>query len=139
MKIVKGDIVLLRSGKDVAALDSSKKAQGVRGKVIRVLTKADKVVLEGVNMVTKHQRAGQTSGSAAIQQGGRIQMEAPVPVSRIMLVCSNCDKPTRIGTQLRQDTRQTLTGDKTVVVRDRVCKKCGQVIRRPTEDRLRLG
>ncbi|MEI7832267.1 MAG: 50S ribosomal protein L24 [bacterium] len=139
MKIVKGDIVLLRAGKDVAALDSSKKTQGVRGKVIRVLTKADKVVIEGVNMVTRHKKAGQSAGAAAIQQSGRIEMEAPVPVSRVMLVCSNCDKPTRIGTKLRQDTRQLLKGNKTVLVRDRVCKKCGEVIRRPTEDRLRLG
>jgi len=132
MKIVKGDIVYLRSGKDVSGKDAASR-KAVRGKVIRNLSDGNKVVVEGLNMVTKHQRPRATGGAGQVQQGGRIQMEAPLPVSRVMLVCPNCDKPTRVGMRLREEQRQTLNGTKTVTVRDRVCKQCGEIIKRPTE------
>ena len=131
MKIVKGDTVLLRSGRDVARA----KDTYVRGRVLRVLPKEGKVVVEGLNMVTKHQKPKTTGGAAQVQSGGRIKMEAPIPVSRVMLVCSNCDKPTRVGMRLHEESRETLLGKKTVTIRERVCKKCGQVIGRPTDIR----
>ncbi|MHB9023697.1 MAG: 50S ribosomal protein L24 [Armatimonadota bacterium] len=131
MKIVKGDTVYLRSGKDVSS--GARKDQGVRGRVIRVLRKEGKVVVEGLNMITRHKKASATGGAGQVQQGGRIKMEAPLPLSRVMLVCSNCDKPTRVGVKLREEERQTLAGSKRVAVRDRVCKQCGEVIPRPTE------
>ncbi|MHB9133414.1 MAG: 50S ribosomal protein L24 [Armatimonadota bacterium] len=167
MKIVKGDIVYLRSGKDVANATSrleealrmtvktkedqaqfqearakmpmaeqiatANKAKGVRGKVLRILTKEGKVVVEGLNMITKHQRPSASGGAGQVQQGGRIKMEAAIPVSRVMLVCPNCDKPTRVGMKQSEATRRTLTGSKTVTRRERVCKHCGEVIPRPTE------
>lgn len=127
MKIVKGDTVNLLAGKDKA------NGKNTQGKVIRVMPEAGKIVVEGLNMVTKHQRPRATSGSAQLQQGGRIQLEAPIPVSRVMLVCTSCGKPTRVGMKVRQDTRNTLAGTKIVNVRDRVCKHCDAIIPRPTE------
>lgn len=126
MKIVKGDTVYLRAGKDKAAGND-------RGTVLRTMPAAGKVLVEGLNKVTKHQRPRATSGAAQLQQGGRIQMEAPIPISRVMLVCPTCQKPTRVGLKVRQETRQTLNGDKTVEMRDRVCKQCDSIIPRPTE------
>ena len=131
MKIVKGDTVYLRAGKDAArAKDKNDRI----GKVIRVLPDEGKVVVEGLNMVTKHQKPASTGGAAQVQQGGRIKMEAPLPVSRVMLVCPNpgCNKPTRVGMREKDATRETMHGKKTVTVRERVCKKCGEVIPRPT-------
>lgn len=162
MKIVKGDTVYLRSGKDVAnrggrlqealdirdderfqakraelamaaQLEAANKVKGVRGKVIRVLPREGKVVVEGLNMVTRHQKPKATGGAAQVQQGGRIKMEAPIPVSRVMLVCPHCDKPTRIGIRIDEEERTTPTGSKTVTVRHRVCKQCHEVMLRPTD------
>lgn len=144
MKILKGDTVYLRSGKDVAGISrlpeeakgkpmaeqiaAANKHKGVRGKVIRVVPSAGKVVVEGLNMVTKHQRPQATAGAGMVQQGGRIKVEAPIPVSRVMLVCPNCDQPTRVGMSVREEQRDTLNGVKTKSVRYRVCKQCGAEI-----------
>lgn len=161
MKIVKGDTVYLRSGKDRAGVSRLRRAlgladqeerfqerlaempmeqqiaeankdKGVRGEVIRVLPKDGKVVVRGLNMITKHQRPRATGGAAALQQGGLIKMEAPIPISRVMLVCPHCDAPTRVTMRAREDTRATLNGQRAKIVRDRVCKQCGEVIDRPT-------
>ena len=164
MRIVKGDTVYLRSGRDVASqsrlqealkidddarfqearekmsmseqIEAANKVRGVRGKVLRVLPREGKVVVEGLNVVTKHHRAGTTAGAAQVQQGGRIKMEAPIPIGRVMLVCSHCDKPTRVALRGRQESRQTLHGEKQVTIRERICKQCGNIIPRPTETRL---
>jgi large subunit ribosomal protein L24 len=163
MKIVKGDIVYIRAGRDAAgqarlrdALDMDKadeatfqskraampmpdqiaeanKVKGVRGEVIRVLPEEGKVVVRGKNMVTKHQKPRASTGAAQIQQGGRIEMEAPLPVSRVMLVCPHCDKPTRVGTKIvGTRTLNTVSGTRTQPIRERVCKQCGEIIERPT-------
>jgi len=166
MKIVKGDIVYLRSGKDVAGMSRSRlqealgvdggaafqerianmpmaeqisaadRIKGIRGKVIRVMPTEKKLVVEGLNMVTRHLKPGSQSGAGQVQQGGRIKMEAAVPISRVMLVCPHCDHPTRVGMQSRQEHRQTLRGEKIVMVRERVCKQCGEIIQRPTDTRF---
>ena len=149
MKIVKGDTIYLRAGKDVAGVHrlpddarnlpmaeqivAANRHSGVRGKVIKVFPTEGKVLVEGLNKVTKHQKPKATSGAGMVQQGGRIQKEAPIPVSRVMLVCPSCDKPTRVGTKVTHDTRQTLTSSKTKIVNTRVCKHCGDEIPRPTE------
>jgi large subunit ribosomal protein L24 len=162
MKIVKGDTVYLRAGKDVASgesrlhaalgikgeadfqrarekmtmpqqIETANKEKGVRGKVIRVYPDKKKLLVDGLNMVMKHQKAGARSGAGQLQQGGRMKIEAALPLSRVMLVCPHCDKPTRVSVQFREDTRQTLNGSKVVQVRDRVCKHCNQVIARPTD------
>ena len=80
MKIKKGDTVKVMAGKD----------NGKEGKVISVDRKNNKVLVEGVNMVTKH-----TKPSAANQNGGIIQKEAPIDISNVMLVVKG--KATRVG------------------------------------------
>ena len=99
LKIKKGDTVKVIAGKD----------KGAEGKVISVDVKNSKVVVEGVNMVTKH-----TKPSAANQNGGIIQKEAPLDISNVMYVHKG--KTTRVGFKM--------DGDKKV----RFAKSTGDVI-----------
>ena len=99
LKIKKGDTVKVIAGKD----------KGTEGKVISVDAKNGKVVVEGVNMVTKH-----TKPSAANQNGGIIQKEAPIDLSNVMYVHKG--KATRVGFKM--------DGDKKV----RFAKSTGEVI-----------
>lgn len=101
MKIKKGDNVLVISGKDAR----SKKT----GKVMVVMPKENKVIVEGVNMITRHTKPRKQG-----EQGGRIKKEAPIDASNVMIVCSKCGKATRAGYKFSSD------GSKF-----RVCKKCG--------------
>ena len=99
MKIKKGDTVKVIAGKD----------NGKEGKVISIDHKNSKVVVEGVNMITKHLKPSQAN-----QNGGIIQKEAPLDASNVMLVFKG--KPTRVGFKI--------DGDKKV----RIAKKTGDVI-----------
>lgn len=81
MRIKKDDTVVVIAGKD----------KGKKGKVIRVLPKKDKVVVEGINMQTKHQKATRTSGSEIRHQ------EGPIHVSNVMLYDDKAKAPTRVG------------------------------------------
>lgn len=96
----KGDTVEIISGKD----------KGKRGKVLSALPKKGKILVEGVNMLTKHQKA-----RGANQQGGIIHQEGPLFASKSMLVCKKCNKATRISNRILDD------GSKV-----RVCKVCGE-------------
>ncbi|MEA1960585.1 MAG: 50S ribosomal protein L24 [Bacillota bacterium] len=102
MDIKKGDMVMVLAGKDA----------GKKGKVLRALPKDSRVVVEGINRAKKHQRP-----SRAIPQGGILQIETPIDVSNVMLLCSKCNKPSRIGKKVLEN------GEKV-----RVCKKCGEVL-----------
>ena len=82
MNIKRDDKVIVLSGKD----------KGKSGKVIAADPKADKVIVEGVNVATKHQKA-QKKG----QDGGILKIETPIYVSKVQLVCPKCGKPTRVG------------------------------------------
>ena len=84
-RIKKGDVVEVISGED----------QGMRGEVLRVLSKENRVVVSKVNIVTKHQSA-QRAGRSQMQ-GGRIQFEAPIHLSKVMLVSPKDGLPTRVG------------------------------------------
>lgn len=85
MNIRKGDTVQVISGKD----------KGVKGKVIKTLRDADRVIVEGVNRVKRHTKAGQ-GGAKGSNAGGIIVQEASVHVSNVMVVDSD-GKPTRVG------------------------------------------
>ncbi len=98
MNVRKGDQVEVISGKD----------KGKRGEVLRAMPADEKVIVEGVAIVKKHQKANQAG-----QQGGIIEKEAAIHVSNVMLVCPTCGKRTRIG-------HEVVDGKKV-----RVCKKCG--------------
>ena len=101
LHVKKGDTVVVLSGKD----------KGKQGKIVQAMPKKDKVVVEGVNQVKRH-----TKPSQASPQGGIITKEAPLHVSKVMLVCPACNKPTRIA-------KKEVNGKHV-----RACKKCGEVI-----------
>jgi large subunit ribosomal protein L24 len=100
MRIRRGDTVELISGTD----------KGIRGEVIRVIPDEDRIVVQGANMRTKHQRQIQTGGRT--MSPGIIQFEGPVHVSNVMVVCPKCDQLTRISIN-REDNE-----------RKRFCKSC---------------
>ncbi len=81
LHIKKGDIVYVRSGDD----------KGKRGRVLKVFPKKNKAIVEGVNIVYKHRKPRQ-EGQSNIEE-----TEAPVHISKLMLICPETDKPTRIG------------------------------------------
>ena len=86
------------------------KDKGKKGKILSAMPKTGRVVVEGANMITKHQKpVGQKSG-------GRITMAGPINSSNVMLICSKCGKATRVAHQIKDDKKV------------RICKKCGAVI-----------
>jgi large subunit ribosomal protein L24 len=103
-RIKKGDTVEVIAGDD----------RQMRGEVMRVIPRENRVVVSGVGMVIKHQNA-QRAGRSQMQ-GGRIQFEAPINLSNVMLVCPKCDQATRVGFEITD-------GDKV-----RTCRKCGESI-----------
>lgn len=108
MPLKTGDTVYILSGKD----------RGKTGKVIRVFPKENRIVVEGINLATKHQRRRPTGVRAGTQQQyGIIQMPAPLFASKVKVVCPHCDKPTRVARQRGERNRWV-----------RVCKRCGEVI-----------
>ncbi len=101
MKIKKDDKVVVLAGKD----------KGKQGKVLIADPMGGKVVVEGVNVATKHQKPqGQN------KEGGIIKIETPIYVSKVQLVCPKCGKGTRVGYKLADGKKV------------RVCKKCGAEI-----------
>ena len=88
MRIRKGDIVTVRSGRD----------RGKRRKVIRVLRDRDGVVVEGVNLLVKHLRPRRAG-----EKGQRVQFPAALPMPRVSLVCTKCGKPTRSAAMILKD------------------------------------
>jgi len=79
--------------------------KGLRGTVQRVVSEKGRVVVSGVNLVKKHQRAKPTGGRSQVQ-GGIIEFEAPIDVSNVMLVCPHTDEPTRVGVRRDEDGRR---------------------------------
>ena len=102
-RIRKDDQVQVISGKD----------RGKTGRVVKVFTDRDRVLVEGVNYVKKHQRMQQTAAGA---QGGIIETEAPVHMSNVMPVCPSCGEAVRVGFTL------TTEGDQRS--KTRTCRKC---------------
>ncbi len=101
MKIRKNDTVLVIRGKD----------RGKKGKVKFVYPVEERVLVDGVNMIKRHSKAG-----GKVRQAGIIELEAPVHISKVMLVCNKCTQPTRVGFRF-------LEGEKV-----RVCSSCHEVI-----------
>ena len=102
MRIRSGDTVLVISGKE----------KGKTGRVERQATKDNRVVVEGVNLITRHVRP-----RPGVRQSGRIQQEAPIHVSNVVLICNKCNQPVRPRIVTLE------TGD-----RVRSCPKCEEVI-----------
>ena len=98
MKLKKGDEVIVLAGKDI----------GRRGTISRVIAEADRVIVDGVNMVKRH-----TKPRGQVMQGGIIDKEMPIHVSNVALLCKDCGK-TRIGYRIDADG-----------TKHRICRKCG--------------
>jgi large subunit ribosomal protein L24 len=97
MKLKKGDRVRVLAGKDI----------GKEGEITRVLRDDNRVIVEGVNIAKKHQRA-----TRATMQGGIIDKDMPIHASNVAILCPNCG-PTRIGYRFEPDGTKR-----------RVCRKC---------------
>ena len=76
--------------------------KGVKGTVIRVIPKENRVVVSGVNLVKKHQSPRPTGGRTQAQ-GGIIEFEAPIHASNVMLICPEKNEPTRVGIRRNED------------------------------------
>ena len=101
MNIKKDDKVVVLSGKD----------KGKQGKVLVADPKAMKVIVEGVNVATKHQKTRKQG-----EEGGIIKVETPIYAAKVQLVCPKCGKGTRVGHKIADGKKV------------RVCKKCGAEI-----------
>jgi large subunit ribosomal protein L24 len=102
MRIRKDDTVVIIAGKD----------RGKKGKVRRALPREDRVIVEGLNMIKRHSRARR-----ATRQAGIIELEAPLRVSNVMLICSKCGSPTRVNFRFLDDGKKV-----------RVCNSCREVV-----------
>jgi large subunit ribosomal protein L24 len=102
MKIRKNDTVVIIAGKD----------KGKRGKVRHAWPDEERVIVEGANMIKRHSRARR-----AARQAGIIELEAPIRVSNLMLVCEKCGNPTRVSFRFLDDGKKV-----------RICNSCQEVI-----------
>ena len=102
MNIRKNDMVLVITGKD----------KGKKGKVRFTYPENKRIMVEGVNFIKKHSKA-----KGAARQAGIIEREATISVSNVMLLCSKCNHPARVGFRFLDDGKKV-----------RFCRACGEVI-----------
>ena len=102
MKLRRDDNVLVTKGRD----------RGKRGRVTQTFPKEGKALVEGVNVVMRH-----TKPTGTLRQAGIIQKEMPVPAANLVLICTHCNAPTRIGRRILADGTKA-----------RVCSGCKEVI-----------
>jgi len=100
--VKKNDLVMVIAGKD----------KGKSGKILSVLSKKNRVIVEKVNFIKRHTRP-----SAKQRQGGIIEREGPINISNVMLICTKCNKPSGIGKKYLEDDKKV-----------RICKKCGEIL-----------
>lgn len=101
MKIIKGDTVLIISGKD----------KGRTGKVTKSLPKEEGILIEGMNLMKKHVKAKRQG-----EKGQLVSIPAQINISNVKLVCPKCGKAVRVGYKVEKDNKK------------RICKKCNQEI-----------
>jgi large subunit ribosomal protein L24 len=104
-RIKKGDTVKVIAGKD----------KGFTGEVVRILNKDNRVIVNNINIMKKHEKARQVGNQQIPAQIS--EFEAPLDLSNVMLVCPKCGKATRVGYNIKDDGYKT-----------RVCKQCNQDI-----------
>jgi large subunit ribosomal protein L24 len=119
MKIRKGDLVQVLSGKD----------RGKQGRVIEAEPQKRRVIVENLNLVKKHRKPrpmkdSSRMGQTQVQPGGVMDIAAPLPVSSVMIVCPTCNRATRVGYEFREQKGRR--------VKVRVCRRsdCGEVLDR---------
>jgi len=103
MNVKTNDTVIVLSGRD----------RGKKGKVISADPKGGKVIVEGINIATKHQKPRNQQRD----DGGIIKKATPLYASKVMRICPKCDKPTRPAFKFKDDDKKV-----------RICKKCGAEI-----------
>jgi large subunit ribosomal protein L24 len=99
--VKKNDLVMVIAGKD----------KGKTGKVLNIVKKKDRLIVEKVNIIKKHVRPTQKA------KGGIMEREAPIHVSNVMIYCEKCSKPVRVGRKVLEDDRKV-----------RYCKRCNEII-----------
>lgn len=102
MHVKKGDLVRVLAGRD----------KGKEGHIVQSIPKENRVVVEKVNLVKRHQRP-----TEEYPEGGIITKEAPIHVSNVMLICKSCKKPTRIAHKFLDNGKKV-----------RACKHCGAAL-----------
>lgn len=105
-RVKQGDTVEVIAGKD----------KGLRGEVVRVLVNKERVIVNGVNIMKRHRKARPAPGGQQIP-AQIIEFEAPMNLSNVMVVCSDCDERTRVGYRMSGDGHKS-----------RFCKKCDRDI-----------
>ena len=115
-KIKKGDLVEVITGKK----QDKGGDRGKQGKVLEVLADQNRVIVEGVNFVTKHNRVGQSQRGT--KTGGIETMEAPIHISNVQVVDPSTKKPTRVGHRVEEQTKDGVKR----TVRVRYAKKSGK-------------
>jgi large subunit ribosomal protein L24 len=109
----------IRQGDTVQVLSGRERDRGKRGTVLEVLPEEGRVIVEGRNLIKKHERARPVKGTRGAQMtpGGIVETEAPLQVSKVGLVCPKCDKVTRVSyTFLPDGTKR------------RTCRHCGDQV-----------
>ena len=105
LDLAPGDPVIVIAGKD----------KGKQGEVLRTIPDKHKIVVKGVNLLKRHTKAGQRRGGVQVAQGGIVDFEAPLAYSNVMLVCPNCNQPTRVKHTVLESGRRALK-----------CMSCGE-------------
>jgi large subunit ribosomal protein L24 len=101
-RLKKNDVVMVVAGKEA----------GKSGKVLKLVPKSQRVVVEKLNMIKRH-----TKPSAKLRQGGIVEREGSIHVSNVMILCHKCNAPVRLGRRILEDGAKV-----------RVCKKCGDIL-----------
>ncbi len=102
--------VKIRKGDQIEVITGREEDKGKRGEVIKVIPIENRVVVQGINMHSKHQKQVQSQGRTV--NPGKIRFETPMSISNVMIVCKKCNKPTRVAL-VRQDNKTK-----------RICKEC---------------
>jgi large subunit ribosomal protein L24 len=102
MKLHKNDKVVVLAGRD----------KGKEGAVLKVIPADSRVIVEGVNIAKRHTKPGGKN-----PRGGIIEITKPILAGKVALVCPHCKKPTRVGYEIKEDTKT------------RICRKCGQAVK----------
>ncbi|MDY6844959.1 MAG: 50S ribosomal protein L24 [Thermodesulfobacteriota bacterium] len=97
--------------KDDKVMVTVGKERGKSGKILKVITKKDRVIIEKINMIKRHAKPTMHTG-----QGGIIEKEGPIHISNVMLICDKCNKPTRTGRRILEDGKRV-----------RFCKRCKEI------------
>ena len=105
LDLAPGDPVIVIAGKD----------KGKQGEVLRTIPDQHKIVVQGVNILKRHQKAGQRRRGVQVAQGGIVDFEAPLDYSNVMLVCPHCGRPTRTKHTVLESGARAL-----------ICRHCGE-------------